>query len=70
MIDFLVQECVAAGTEKHYRLRVPYKSIDHASKSDAEIVIDVAVYFDGEFDEESNEQGKVFKITGPHKDRH
>lgn len=69
-VDFLVQEAVATGEEKGYRVRLPYRSVDRRSTADGEIVIDVSIYFDGEFNEESNEQGEVFKITGPHKARH
>ena len=71
----LVHQMVArAVVEKQgmaYRLKIPYNKIDPFDRlNDGNLLIDVSVYYDGEFKEEPNEQRKNFKVTGADKGRH
>jgi hypothetical protein len=71
LIDQMVTEAVFSAESKAYRLKIPYKSIDPKDNwNDGNLVIDVAVYYDGEFKEEPDEQRKDYQITGPDKGRH
>jgi hypothetical protein len=70
LVEYLVAEVVVRKQAMAYRIKVPYKNVDLKSKADGNLIIEVAVYYDGEFTEEPNEQPKSIKITGPDKGRH
>lgn len=70
LIEFLVAESVVRKQPMAYRLKIPYGSVDKASKLDGNMIIEVSVYYDGEFTEEPDEQRKSIKVTGPDKGRH
>lgn len=71
LLDYLVAESYAAGEPKAARIRMPYGKINEDEKQflNAEMVVEISVYFDGELSDE-REPEKRFKITGPTKDRH
>jgi hypothetical protein len=71
LIQHMVAQTVVNKEGSAYRLKIPYKKIDTKDKyNDGNLIIEVAVYYDGEFKEEPDEQPKNFKIAGPDKGRH
>lgn len=73
LLDYLLAEAFFSNKEMHYRLKLPYGSIqpnDTMSK-EVELVVEISVYFDGEMTDERDEANtRTFKITGPNKGRH
>lgn len=74
LIEFMSSEAYFRGQDMHYRLKIPYPTVNANDEKIAEtqMVIDISVYFDGEMSDAGNDDKKVrkFKITGPDKDRH
>ena len=65
LLEFLVAECYATGTEQHYRIKFPYEK-----DPGVEFVVNFSIYFDGVVkDERDPEHTKSFKVTGPDKGR-
>jgi hypothetical protein len=60
LLEYLLAEVFESNEEKHYRLKVPYHN--------AELVVDLSVYFDGELVDDST--STKFRISGPNKKRH
>lgn len=73
LVELLLAEAYWSHDEKHYRFKIPYGASDENEKVSPEalMVVDISVYFDGEVkDEREDRETKLFKITGPDKDRH
>lgn len=64
LIDYLTAEAYETGNTKAYRLRMPYK---HGDKPEVQMIIEVAVYFDGEMSDERTKDGTKFKAGRPGK---
>lgn len=62
LIEYMLTEAYESGSEKHYRLKIPY------GPDQLELVMDLSVYFDGEL--QDDDSGRKFKITGPDKKSH
>jgi hypothetical protein len=65
LLEYLLAEAFESGSEKHYRLKMPY---GHQPDNQVQFIVDISVYFDGELSDESG--SKKFRITGPDKASH
>lgn len=72
LLDYLLAESYARGTDLSYRFRIPYGPSKPEDGQDptVEFVVELAIYYDGELVDERDPEPNSFKITGPTKIRH